>query len=198
MQHSRTLIVLAAYGLIGSVRLQAADLPAARVVVPVDARPVVITAMRIHTAKVKPEPSVKIRVVACNTRRTIRASGAGSTLCAEVRVTPNAQNRKLRVSWDYAEQAPMGLIGGDDVLPATLGGGEVDGMMGELESDPENGVVGSAEDDLDGAREPILVRPTGYRMETLSGGTYEVTAVVCADADCKQVVGTARTTVRVR
>jgi hypothetical protein len=166
MKHAHTLIVLAAYGLIGY--LAYAD-----------------------------EPAVKVRITNCM-GRTIRASGSGSTLCAEVRVTPNAQNRKLRVSWDYAEQAPMALMGGDDVLPATLGGGDVDGMMGELEADPENGVVGSAEDDLDGAREPILVRPTGYRMETLSGGTYEVTAVVCADADCKQVVGTARTTVRVR
>lgn len=133
------------------------------------------------------EPCVKVRITNCF-GRTIRVTHGPATLCAEVRVEPKAEHRKLIVSWDYAERTTSML----DTSQLELDGEPLD----SLDPEPQNGVIGSAEDDLDGADEPILIRPGGFKLESLSGGSYEVKAVVTNSH--QRQCGSARATVIVR
>ena len=132
------------------------------------------------------EPCVKIRVTNCF-GRTVRMAHGPATLCAEVRVQQKPEHRHLIVTWDYADKSPL-----TDLL------GELDPESPLADPEPLTGVVGSAEDDLDGASEPILIRPAGFKLESLSGGTYDVVARVYRDVSKKKLCGMARTTVMVR
>ena len=110
----------------------------------------------------------------------------------DVRVKPEPQHRFLRVQWDYAERSAFSMLSEASILP---GADESEGDPLAM-PEPLNGVVGQAEDDLDGAEEPIRVRPAGFRLESLSGGTYDVRATVLTGTG--KVCGSARATVMVR
>lgn len=136
-------------------------------------------------------PCVSVRVVACQTMRTIRVALSPATVCALVKVQPDARHRLLRLTWDYA-QLPEGL----DLSPLS----QPDYDAGDPFNAPEqrDGPVGSAEDDLDGAEEPLTTRPHGYKLLDLAHGTYEVRATTYRDREGKQACGSARTSVTVR
>jgi hypothetical protein len=128
---------------------------------------------------------VSLRITNC-AGRTVRVGIGKTTLCAEVRVQPQAEHRKVIVTWDYAERVEASILSAsEDAEPDPF-----------TQPESQDGVIGSAEDNLDGEHEPVLIRPMGYKLESLSGGTYEVRAVVLTDQGT--VCGSARSTVLVR
>ena len=131
------------------------------------------------------EPCVKIRITNC-VGRSVGIAYGPVTLCAESRVTPDANHRVLLIDWAYAEpdQIRADLPAVDDDTPEML-----------REPDKQDGPLGSSMALLDGAQERIR---HDRKLHGLSGGTYTVTASVYADYDRKKLCGRAATMVTIR
>lgn len=143
---------------------------------------------------------VTVRVVACGSFHTITTTVTLSSvdLCADVRVTPHPDHRWVALTWDYAREQP-------ESLQASQPEGERAGLGSVLSPGdsiaPEGGYTGAAgysRASLDGERAAVRPKPQGWKMEMLSGGTYEVVATVYSDVSRRQQHGRAVTRVTIR
>jgi hypothetical protein len=133
---------------------------------------------------------VKVRVTNCFGHSVSVAYGP-VTLCAETRVTPDANHRYLETVWDYAPadmqpQMDQGSMS-DDVQDS-------EPFMNTEQPDKQDGAVGSSLRSLNGADERVT---HSVKMHHLEGGAYLVQSIVYTDESRKKVCGRATTRVTI-
>ena len=127
---------------------------------------------------------VKVTVRACGSRHTVRFAHNKVTVCADVRVIPHTDHKYFRLEWDY-----------DEVSFIPMFDESVDQFS---QPEPRDGVLGSAEEDLDGEYERVSIRPGGIKMEGLSGGTYLVVARVYGDYSKRKITCMGKTKITIK